>query len=103
MKLIAEHFEPLVGNDLIVHLDDGTEFPLTLTKVSPAGSVTEQGDDDTPTGHRMFTLDLVGPRDAVIESLTYPITAPGIPDETFLFVSAHAQDEDGTHYNIVVS
>lgn len=100
MTLTAESLEPHVGETVHVQLDAGQQVAMTLTKVDPMG----QGVDDGKGGvmHTAFTLDLTGPRDPVIDALTYPITLPG-QDAMQLFISAHGQDEAGTHYSIAFS
>lgn len=102
MKLTAELFDPHVDKDIVVHLDDGAPFPLTLTKVTPAGEATPPDGDNETAVHTSFILDLKGPTTPVITALTYPVTAEWM-EPTHLFISAYAQDEDGTHYNIVVN
>jgi len=99
-KLTTDLFEAHVGADLVVHLDDGTPFPLTLTKVTSAGGPMSEVSD--AKGHTAFALDLKGPVEPVLPSLTFPVSAENIPP-TPVFISAHAQDEDGTYYSIVVS
>lgn len=49
MTLTADLFEPHVGTEAIVHLDDGTPFALTLNSVTPEGPVVpREAGDDTP-------------------------------------------------------
>lgn len=102
MKLTAELFEPLVGSDIILDLDDGTAFSLTLDKVTPAGEPEASSEEGGAPQHTAFALDLTGPRDPVIQAQTYPVTVPGLPP-IHLFLSAHAQDQESTFYNIVVN
>lgn len=101
MKLTDKLFEPHVDKEVIVHLDDGTPFPLTLAKVSTNAAAPE-GESGEQPARTMFVMDLKGPREPVLPSLTYPVTIADVPT-THLFISAHAQDEEATYYNIVVS
>ena len=100
MTLTAEILTPHLGADVHVQLDDGQHFVLTLDKVTPTGTGTDHGNGGVQ--HSMFILDLSGPLDPVIESLTYPITFPG-QDPVHLFIAANGQDAQGTFYSIVIS
>ncbi|GGX70497.1 hypothetical protein GCM10007385_44400 [Tateyamaria omphalii] len=102
MKLTSDLFEPHVGADLIVHLDDGAPFPITLTKVTGAGNPVSEDEKSGGAAHTAFVLDLKGPVEPVLPSLTFPVSAENIPP-TPVFISAHAQDEGGTYYSIVIS
>ncbi|KRS10230.1 hypothetical protein XM53_22185 [Roseovarius atlanticus] len=102
MKLTAALFEPHVGEDIIVHLDDGTPFPLKLENVNRATGPTAQGPDTDAADCTVFSLGLAGPPQPVIKALTYPMTLPG-HDPIHLFISPHAQDDDATYYNIAVT
>ncbi|QFT93971.1 hypothetical protein FIU86_14070 [Roseovarius sp. THAF9] len=102
MKLTAALFEPHVGAEIIVHLDDGTPFPLRLENVKRATRSSAQGPDTDTADCTVFSLGLAGPRQPVIKALTYPMTLPGF-EPIHLFISPHAQDDDATYYNIAVT
>lgn len=102
MTLTAALFEPHVGADVTVHLDDGTPFVLTLTRVSPESPMPPQDQGDASPRPRAFTMTLQGPHSPVIRALTYLVTFPEA-EPVHLFLSPHYQDEAKTLYTIVIT
>lgn len=102
MKLTADLFEPHVGSEITVHLDDGTPFMLTLTQVIPDGPARHPDEAGEAAQDRGFSMILQGPHSPVLPNLTYPMSFPGA-EPAYLFINPHYQDAEKTLYNIVVN
>lgn len=102
MTLTADLFEPHVGSEIIVHLDDGTPFVLTLTSLIPARPAQQPDEAGETARDRGFSMTLQGPHSPVLRDLTYPMSF-GDAAPVHLFISPHYQDAKKTLYNIVVN
>lgn len=102
MTLTADLFEPHVGSEIVVHLDDGTPFVLTLTRVIPADPARQPDQTDETAQDRGFSMTLQGPHSPVLPNLTYPMSF-GDAAPVHLFINPHYQDADKTLYNVVVN